>query len=68
MPSCEIALTAPQSISAFTGECSLLFGFFGNFENNLAARVTSRDLFVGLNCFRKRERLRHNHFDFLLVD
>ena len=47
---------------------SPLFGFFGNFENNLAARVTSRDLFLGLNCFRKRERLRHNHFDFLLVD
>lgn len=47
---------------------SLLFRFFGNFENNLAARVTSRDLFLGLNCFRKRERLRHNHFDFLLID
>jgi hypothetical protein len=47
---------------------SPLFGFFGDFENNLAARVTSRDLFLGLNRFRKRKRLRHNHFDFLLVD
>ena len=47
---------------------SVLFGFFGNFKNNLAARVTSRDLFLGPNRFRKRERLRHDHFDFLLVD
>jgi hypothetical protein len=46
----------------------LLFGFLGNFENNLASRVTGRDLFLGLNCFRKWERLRHDHFDFLLVD
>jgi len=46
----------------------LLFWFVGNFENNLATRVTSRDLFLGFNCFRKRERARHNHFDFLLVN
>jgi hypothetical protein len=46
----------------------LLFGFLGNFKNNLASRVTGPDLFLGFNCFRKRERLRHDHFDFLLVD
>ena len=31
----------------------LLFGFLSNFENNLAARVTRRDLFLGLNCLQK---------------
>ena len=46
----------------------LLFGFLGNFKNNLASRVTGRDLFLGLHCFGKREGSRHDHFDFLLVD
>jgi hypothetical protein len=31
-------------------------------------RRASRDLFLGFHYFGKRERLRHNHFDFLLVD
>jgi hypothetical protein len=58
----SLNMTGPQATSW------LLFGFFGNFENNLAARVTSRDLFLSFNCLRKWERLRHYHFDFLLVD
>ena len=55
-----------QHDSTFKGW--VLLWLVSDFENNLAARVTSRDLFLRFCRVRKRERLRNNHLDFLLVD
>jgi hypothetical protein len=46
----------------------LLLRFIGDFENDLATCVTSRDLFLRFDRFGKWERLRHDYLDFLLVD
>jgi len=39
-----------------------------NFKNYFTARVASRHLFLRLHRFRKRECLRHDYFDFLVID
>src|SRR5881227_827303 len=39
-----------------------------NTDKTTAIEPTSCDLFMSFHCFRKRERLRHDDFDFLLVD
>src|SRR5215472_17567605 len=45
-----------------------LLRFVSNFENDLPARVSSRYLLMRLHRFRKRECLRHDHLDFLVID
>src|SRR6266478_5087012 len=57
---CEIALIASQFQS--------LPRFVGNLENDLPARVTSCDLFVGFPRLGERQRLRNNYPDFLFID
>ena len=46
----------------------LLLRLVTNFKNDLPARVASRHLLLRFHRFRKWECLRHDYFDFLVID
>ena len=45
-----------------------LLRFVTNFKNYFTARVARRYLLLRFHRFRKRKSLRHDYFDFLVID
>ena len=45
-----------------------LLWFFGEFENDLSARMAGGDLFLRFSSFLERECLGNDYSDFLFVD
>src|SRR5262245_2118080 len=52
----------------FSNAMVWLLRFVSDLENDLSARVTSRHLLLCFHRVRKRECLRHDYFDFPVVD